>query len=644
MFFLKVLGALSLERGDSPLDAAATQKRRLGLLAILAIAGSRSLSREKLQCYLWPESSADKSRHALDQLLYATRRALGADPFLAAPGRDLRLAPEVIQSDIARFEDAIRAKAWSEAVASYGGALLDGVHLSDEGELEGWISSERTRLKLDYERALETLARGGTADGDTSAAIGWWRKLAHSDPLSSRIALETIKALAANGDNAAAIQYAHNFQQTIRSELGVEADIAIQKFAAELAPTTPRVQASQPGSPKSPHTPRTVEDSGAPLASLAETPIVQGFRGRRWIAAAAAIVILAITIAALGGVRSRSIARAAQVPGTKRPVDPSAHILYMRGLNAWSARSKEGLDTAVIYFRRATEVDPSYAEAYAGLANAYVLLGYSGFRPGDAMFPKAKAAALHSMELDSTLAAPHAALAHVLMSERDFAGSEAEFKRAIALDPNYATAHQWYAMLLYMVGRINEAVAETGRAAQLDPLSLQIQNTYATFLGASGQREAALRQYEKVVGEEPDSAWVNRNPWLLTNMANVYAANGMFDKAIRTAELATKVVHNHPRAVLTLVSIYIRMGKPQMARRVFERADTTNEQYPAHRGLMYAKLGQVDSAFLWFDRVPNWGIPVMMSLRNDGQLAPIRKDPRFDALVKRLGLDYQPRP
>jgi tetratricopeptide (TPR) repeat protein len=346
-------------------------------------------------------------------------------------------------------------------------------------------------------------------------------------------------------------------------------------------------------------------------------------------------------IAAMGGGKPRPIARAA-VRATKRPVDPSAHILYLRGLNAWSTRSKEGLDTAVIYFRRAAEVDPGYAEAYAGLADAYVLLGYSGFRPGDAMFPKAKAAALRSMELDSSLAAPHAALAHELMWERDFARSEAEFKRAIALEPNYATAHQWYSMLLIMLGDVRDAVAESGRAAQLDPLSLQIQNTYATFLGASGQREAALQHYQRIAGEEPDSAWVSRNPWLLTNMASVYAANGMWDKAIRTAELAAKVVHNHPRAVSALASIYIRMRKPEMARKVFESADTTNEQYPAYRGLMYAKLGQADSAFLWLDRVQEWGIPVMITLRNDGELRAIRKDPRYDALIKRLGLDYQP--
>jgi Tfp pilus assembly protein PilF len=296
------------------------------------------------------------------------------------------------------------------------------------------------------------------------------------------------------------------------------------------------------------------------------------------------------------------------------------------------------LDSAVIDFRRAIEIDPSYADAYAGLADAYVLLGYSGYRPAEAMFPKAKAAALRSLELDTALAAPHAALAHELMWERDFAQSETEFKRAIALDPTYATAHQWYAMLLMMLGRKTDAVAESGRAAQLDPLSLQIQNTYATFLNASGQHAAALRQFQKVVGEEPDSAWVRRNPWLLTNMAAVYAANGLFAKAQSTAARALKVVPSHPRAVAALASVYIVMKKPDIARRIFARADTTNEQYPAFKALMFAKLGEADSAFFWADRVQNWPIPIMIALRENEFVAAIAADPRYAALLERLGL------
>lgn len=630
MFSLQVLGGLSLESDEGEIRAQATQQRRLGLLALLAVAGPRCISRVKLQTWLWPEGSPGRPRHALDQLLYATRRALAVDPFVSS-GRELSLDPTVVCSDVARFEAAIRAKAWTDAVSLYRGPLLDGVHLSNEGELELWIEKERTRLSLEHQRALETLAQNAADAGDPIEALGWWRKLAAADPFSSRIALATIKALDEAGDRPAAIQYAQSFQRLVRSALGIEPGAAIEKLLTQLAPGTVGV-----ATPLAAKVARKKSRASTELAPPKTFALPRQFKWR-WATPMIALLVTALVVASSSGNKSSAVARAAS-GHRSRTVDPRAKLAYLRGVNAWSDRSKEGLDTAVIYFRSASEIDPGYAEAYAGLADAYVLLGYSGFRPAEAMFPKAKAAAMRSMELDSTLAAPHAALAHELMWERDFRRSEAEFRKAISLDPSYATAHQWYSMLLMMSGRTQEAVVESGRAAQLDPLSLQIQNTYATFLSASGQREAALRQYEKVVGEEPDSAWVRRNPWLLTNMASVYASNGLYGKAIRAAERAMKAAHNHPRAATTLASIYIKMGQPEMARKAFARADTTNEQYIAHRGLMYARLGETDSAFLWLGRVHDWPIPVMIGLRADGQLDAFRRDPRYDALLRQLGL------
>jgi tetratricopeptide (TPR) repeat protein len=140
------------------------------------------------------------------------------------------------------------------------------------------------------------------------------------------------------------------------------------------------------------------------------------------------------------------------------------------------------------------------------------------------MFPKARATALRAIAIDTTMAPPYAALGLELTWERKFDEAERAFLKSIALDPQYPTAHQWYGMLLKIESRIDEAVEQTRMASELDPLSLQIQNTYATFLNASGDAVGALKHYEKVAGEEPDSAWVRRNPWLLTNMAAVYAA------------------------------------------------------------------------------------------------------------------------
>jgi serine/threonine-protein kinase len=317
---------------------------------------------------------------------------------------------------------------------------------------------------------------------------------------------------------------------------------------------------------------------------------------------------------------------------------PAARALYLRGLNAWDDRTKDGLDAAVAYFRRATELDPEYAEAHAGLAEAYVRIGYFGYRPADAMFPKAKAAALRSLQLDSTLASARTALATELIWEHDFAGAESEYRKAILLEPTNASAHQWYGVLLMILRRVPESVAEERRAADLEPLTLQIQNNYATFLNASGDHAGALRQFEKVVGEEPDSAWVRRNPWVLANMSRVYADNGQYATALQMINRAVAIIPDNPRALRTLSVIYHLMGRSDLARQAFARADTSNEQYAAYRGMGYAVEGKPDSAFIWFDRVEKWGIQPMLSLQSDRLIGPMRGDPRYVALMRRLGI------
>ncbi len=650
MFVLKVLGSLSLQSESGFSSGPALQKRRLGLLGILAIGRHEGLSRDRLQAYLWPESPSDRSRHALDQLLYATRRALGSDSVISE-GRSLRLDPGVLRPDLWQFEERIRSKDWAGAIALYGGPLLDGFHLCDSRELETWIDTERAKLQFEYNNALETVARDSAERGDTSSALLWWRRLVTSDPLSSRVALELMQALAAIGDRAGAIQHARAFQRLVRSELEAEPDPEIGIFAERLARPikgesrghAPNRRGAIDQNPLPGHEDAVIEirqesiekTSGgtrrAP-SSLSQPTILAGI---------ALLVVVLVGVFAMKGaakVGSHRTSHEIRASQAARVVESGARALYLHGLNAWSARSKEGLDTAVIDFRRAIEIDPEYAEAYSGLADAYGLLGYSGYRPADAMFPKAKAAALRAIELDSTLASAHSALAWELTWERDFKTAEAEYKKAIRLDPGYATAHQWYAILLVILDRLPEAVVESGRAASLDPLSLQIQNTYGTFLNASGQRAAALRQFQKVASEEPDSVWVSRNPWLLTNMASAYAANGQYDKAIRSVEQALKVVPGHPRAVNDLAVLYTMMGKPQMASRAFAKADTLNEQYAAYRGMFYASEGKADSAFFWFGRVKSWGIPIMISLQVSGELKPIRSDPRYLALLRRIGL------
>lgn len=639
MLKLKLLGSLSLRSTSGSVPAAAQQKRRLGLLALLGIAGSRAVSRDRLQAYLWPDSPSDRSRHALDQLIYAVRRSLGTDP-IVAEGHELKLDPGVIEVDAAGFEAAIDEKRWEDAVAVYSGPLLEGYHISDSRDLESWVDSERMRLEGEYQSALETLAGEAGNRGDRSAAAGWWRTLAAADPLSPRIALEVIQCLADADEHPAAIQHARNYQQLVREELEIEPDPRIGELATRLSRLSARESADTraelslsayvPDHPTAPDH-ASVPDY-PPAARVISSPRL---KVSAWKTGALVIMVMALvaTLAAVGLARARPVDPAP--PGAGGAVSPAAKELYLRGVNAWSNRTKDGFDSAVVHFRRAIEIEPAYAEAYGGLANAYVLLGYSGYRPSSAMFPKAKAAALKAIELDSTLAAPWAALGLELTWERKFAEAENAFRKSIAVDPLYPTGHQWYGMLHKILGRLDKAVSETRRAAELDPLSLQIQNTYGTFLLASGDSAGALRQYQKMIGEEPDSGWVRRNPWLLTNMAGAYAANGMLDKALDAARRSVEINPRHPRSLTALAKVHIRMGRPDIARQVFARVDTTNEHYSAERGLFYLELGMRDSAFAHLERVTDWPIPIMISL---GGSAKLEGDPRYYALLRKIGI------
>src|SRR5437899_8261001 len=251
MSILELLGTLSLRNETGPIPLAAQQKRPLGLLAILGLAGRQGLSRDRIEAYLWPESSGARAQHALDQAVYAIRHALGSD-VIVATGRELRLNPELVQVDVWEFEQAIRASQWTVAVGHYKGPLLDGFHFANSHELESWIETNRTRLRLEYQKALEFLANSSAEAGDHSQSVTWWRRLANSDPLSAGATKKLMLALAAAGDRAGAVKHARLYQELVRQELEMEPDSEIADLAAALSrpATTGTVDLAA-----SPHTP-----------------------------------------------------------------------------------------------------------------------------------------------------------------------------------------------------------------------------------------------------------------------------------------------------------------------------------------------------------------------------------------------------
>jgi TolB-like protein/DNA-binding SARP family transcriptional activator len=238
------LGTLALQgpAGDAPAADFAQQSRRLALIAALATSGARGRNRDQLLLFFWPDASQQRARHSLEQTLYLIRRSVDAEVFLGV--NPLRLNPAVLGSDVEDFESAIGTGDLTAAIELYQGPFLDGFYLTDAPEFEQWMEGERSRLEGLYQKALERLAEAAEIAGDHQNAIAWWRKLSDADPLSSRYALGTMRALSRAGDHPAALRHARRHQELVEQELGAGAGPEIAALAEEI-----RASAKEPAAP-----------------------------------------------------------------------------------------------------------------------------------------------------------------------------------------------------------------------------------------------------------------------------------------------------------------------------------------------------------------------------------------------------------
>ena len=316
--------------------------------------------------------------------------------------------------------------------------------------------------------------------------------------------------------------------------------------------------------------------------------------------------------------------------------DPEAYQLYLKGLYHWNKRTAESLKTSVDYFNQAIEKDPSYAQAYAGMALAYVLLpAYSAGNPAESI-AKAKAAAGNALQLDDTLAEAHTALGYALFTyDRNLAESDREFRRAIEINPNYATAHQWYGFgNLVATQRFDEGIAAGKRAAELDPFSLVV----IADLGAS---YFYARRYDEAIQELRKAIELDPN-WYLghMNLCMSYEMKGQHHDAVAACEKA-RSLNDDPYALGFLAHAYAAAGKRDEAlKAVAQMNEVAKQRYvPAYAfALAYAGLGEEDQAFQWLERSLQdraWDITY---LKVDPLLDSLRSDPRFNDLVKRVGL------
>jgi serine/threonine-protein kinase len=262
MLRLNTFGGLILQQDGQLHTGPASQRRRLALLAVVAAAGHRGASRDKLLALLWPDADPESARHSLYQALHAIRRSLGSDEVFQGSST-LRLNPALITSDVGEFEEAIERGAHEAAARLYRGPFLDGFRLEGAGEYESWVEAERARHGREFAGALEALAAAAEAAGNAPAAVRWWRRLAAAEPVSTHAAVGLIRALAAQGDRAGALQFANVHTALVRQHLETEPDAEVEQWIARLRsgdvppPTPPPAAPPRPRAPA----PDTPEDA-----------------------------------------------------------------------------------------------------------------------------------------------------------------------------------------------------------------------------------------------------------------------------------------------------------------------------------------------------------------------------------------------
>jgi TolB-like protein/Flp pilus assembly protein TadD len=323
---------------------------------------------------------------------------------------------------------------------------------------------------------------------------------------------------------------------------------------------------------------------------------------------------------------------------TVRVVNPQAYESYLKGRYFWNKRTADGLKVALAYFNQAIDEDPKYAQFYSGLADTYALLGdwqYAVMTPKEAL-PKAKAAAIKALELDSALGEAHNSLAFCLDGfDWDFPAAEKEFQRAIELNPGYATAHHWYAWHLSLLGRYDEAIVEMKKAENLDPLSLIINADLAEMLLLAHSYDESIRQSRKTIEMDPNFALAHNQ------LGQAYLQKQFRDEAITELQKAVQLSAGSPTCIANLARAYAASGKRSEAAKLLnnlkKRSNSTYSHAP-EIAMIYATLGDKDQAMLWVEKGYEERFNPGVLLRPG--FDPLRSEPRFQELVRRIGLSH----
>jgi TolB-like protein/predicted Zn-dependent protease len=323
-----------------------------------------------------------------------------------------------------------------------------------------------------------------------------------------------------------------------------------------------------------------------------------------------------------------------------RPVDPQAYDAYLQGRYFWNRRTRQGLEKAIEYFDQAIGKDPTAPQFYAGLADAYALLGSTpdSSIPRPEAMEKARAAARKALQMDETLAEAHTSLAFVEMHyDWDWPGAEKEFRRALQLNPNYATAHHWYAYYLIALGRKEESVQEIRRAQDLDPLSLIIMRDVGDMLFYSRRYEEGIAQCRQALERDPNFYLAH------ILLGSAYQQKKEYAEMMKEYQAARAGAQDEAWALAAVGQGEAALGNRTEAGTILaelKRRSQHGQEVAYAIAAIEAVLGRRDEAFLWLDAAYRQRIGSMILLKVDPTLDSLRDDPRFGELLRRMRLDF----
>lgn len=701
MLQLHTFGGCYLAEAGARLDSLTAQRKALALLAILAVAGKRGVSRDSVLALLWPESDEERARTSLKQLVHSVRQQLRA-PDVLLSSTEIRLNPDRITSDVEAFRHALGRDDYEAAVALHAGPFLDGFYMKGADDFERWAATERGALAHDFARALEALGEQTLARGDALAATTWWRRLVATEPLSARATTGLMRALAAAGDRASALHHASAFQQLATEELG-SADDSVAELVARLKADAalPSSRMRGLGDPPSVAVLPFANTSGDP----ADEPFSDGLT-EELISAISRVPGLTVTgrtsSFALKG-RALDVRRIGETLGVATLLEGS--VRRSGGRVKVAAQLVSVQDNAVLwadtYDRVAEDIFAVQEEIARATANALrktlgvgtplarsmtSLVAYElclkgryilNTRTSEERVVQAIRYFEQAIARDASCAAAFAGLsdAHAFLAVFGYRRAHDAIpnaigaaRKALALDDSIAEAHAslGHALCVYDF-QWAAAERELRRAIELDPsytfarialgICLQDQARFGeavSELGAAREADPLAPHVYAVLGRvhvnarQPDAAVaclreaVELGPDLdlvHQQLGHAYLQQGLGDEAIGAFSRAAQLTGVRDTAHLAYA--YAVTGARARAESIMHSLLDSREYrhvLPFHLAMAYTGLGNIDAAFEWLDRGYEERSSFMDGVKVTPAFDPLHADPRWERLLGRMAL------